>query len=147
MKPENIFLSGEGIDSLVVKIGDFGIVREFFGAGTIRTKNGDGTPLYWPPERLRDDPHGYKADIWALGVILYEMITGKHPFEHEKGAKMVKNIKKNPFNELPKWVGDDINIIMTRILDKDAKARPEILEILALKPVEIIDFDAPVSKQ
>ena len=43
IKPENIFLKGDSNANLVIKIGDFGIVREFAGAGTLRTKNGDGT--------------------------------------------------------------------------------------------------------
>ena len=126
IKPENIFLKGENLDSLVVKIGDFGIVREFSGAPTLRTKNGDGTFLYWPPERLKYDSHGHKADVWAIGVILYEMIAGKHPFDHEDGMKIFKNIKKNPFNPLPKWAGDDINTIISRLLSKKAADRPEI---------------------
>ena len=62
------------------------------------------------------------------------MITGNHPFDHEDGMKILKNIKKNPFNPLPKWAGEDLNIIIARLLSKEALGRPEVTDILALKP-------------
>jgi NIMA (never in mitosis gene a)-related kinase len=63
-----------------LKLGDFGISRslEFYDA---KANTSCGTPLFMPPEVCEGMNYDHKADVWAVGVILYELITFKKPFE------------------------------------------------------------------
>ena len=87
LKPGNIFVKGNSIDTLTIKIGDFGCVKNFQGAAalsqsiTSKTLGFRGTPRYMSPKRLRGELNGRDSDMWALGVIFYEMVTGNWPFE------------------------------------------------------------------
>jgi serine/threonine-protein kinase len=80
IKPENVFLVGEGEDRLV-KVLDFGISR-IGDASAELTKTGVviGTPAYMPPEQARGTRVDHRADIYAVGSILYESVTGTRPF-------------------------------------------------------------------
>ena len=86
LKPENVFLS-EQASGAITKVLDFGLAKLFDSEAATLTLAGQtregkivGTPLYMAPERLRGEPGGEPADIWAIGVIAYEMVTGKYPF-------------------------------------------------------------------
>lgn len=75
LKPANIFRNGE-----TWKIGDFGFsivcrTDSFFDKINV------GTPLYMPPESLKTNKYSFKSDIFAIGIILYEMLTGRTPWE------------------------------------------------------------------
>lgn len=76
VKTQNIFIA----KNEVLKLGDFGISRalEFKEA---KAQTSVGTPLFMPPEVCQGKEYDNKADVWALGVILYELITLKKPFE------------------------------------------------------------------
>jgi serine/threonine-protein kinase len=81
LKPENIFLLAGTSDRL--KILDFGIAKPLDAAGTgMTTLDGAllGTPRYMSPEQLRGEVPATAWDVWAIGVIAYEMLTGAHPF-------------------------------------------------------------------
>jgi serine/threonine protein kinase len=82
IKPENVFLIGREGDRRMVKVLDFGISRVGEGAATL-TKTGMvmGTPAYMPPEQARGARVDHRADIYAVGAILYEAVTGKRPFD------------------------------------------------------------------
>ena len=76
IKTANIFVAGDGI----LKLGDFGIARDI---GTINAKLNTevGTPQYMSPEILKGESYDSRADMWSLGVILYELITLAKPFD------------------------------------------------------------------
>ena len=75
IKPQNIFMSARDI----LKLGDFGISKDL-GTTTL-AKTYLGTPYYMAPEICQGARYGKKADIWALGVTLYEMATNNKPFQ------------------------------------------------------------------
>ena len=80
IKPDNLLLSADGN----VKIADFGSSRLLAGAGTLQRTI--GTPAYLAPEIVAGQPyHGRQADIWALGVTLYVLLTGRMPFKVRGG--------------------------------------------------------------
>ena len=78
IKPQNILITQEG----VAKLTDFGTARLLFEGGKTLTRTGDsiGTPYYMSPEQFRGDQVDHRADIYSLGITLYETVTGVRPF-------------------------------------------------------------------
>jgi serine/threonine protein kinase len=99
LKPENIFLCNTG-DQQVTKVVDFGIAKSLRGElASMKTRTGHmlGTPSYMSPEQcrgLKDIDH--RADLWALGVIAYECLVGKVPFEGEVLGDLLLRICMDP---------------------------------------------------
>lgn len=90
IKPQNVLISANGI----VKICDFGFARAIESKTMITSIK--GTPLYMAPELLREYPYNQKADLWSLGVILYELFVGQPPFYTDKfPTLMAKIINEN----------------------------------------------------
>jgi serine/threonine protein kinase len=84
LKPANVFLIHHDDDSDFVKVLDFGLVKNLDEAdGESLTKTGlfMGSPKYMAPEQIRGDRCTPATDVYALGVMLFEMLTGKVPFE------------------------------------------------------------------
>ncbi len=91
LKPENIFVLPRGDGSEAVKIVDFGIAKDLdlqkklTVAGVVL-----GTPEYLSPEQATGEPSDHRVDVYALGCILYEMVTGKVPFRGAKPAETLR---------------------------------------------------------
>src|SRR5260370_23799381 len=79
IKPGNIILTQQN----AVKTVDFGLARVNTSAGTTQTRGTSGTIGYMSPEQTLSKPVDERTDIWALGIVIAEMITGKNPFYRE----------------------------------------------------------------
>jgi serine/threonine protein kinase len=91
-----------------------------------------GTPNYLAPEVLKQKGHSYEVDIWALGCILYRLLVGCAPFQHEDQREMYAMIKKTKYvipEKLVKNCPSAVDLI-TKMLRADPKTRPTIAEIL-----------------
>lgn len=88
----NIFLTSRNL----VKVGDFGISK-VLDATVAMAKSTVGTPYYLPPEVISNKPYGRKADVWALGVIVYELVTLRKPFDAENLVLLaIKIVNSDP---------------------------------------------------
>lgn len=81
IKTLNVFLD----ENLDVKLGDMGVAK-ILSTNTNFAKTIVGTPYYLSPELCEDKPYNEKSDVWALGVVLYECCTQRHPFDADNQA-------------------------------------------------------------
>ena len=95
VKPANVLIAGDGR----VHLADFGIARLVDSAHVTKTGEVLGTPAYFAPEQVSGDPVGAAADIYALGVLLLECLTGRRPFEGTAMEVAMARLNRDP--ELP----------------------------------------------
>ena len=141
LKPENLFLAltPEGV---VLKILDFGISKNISaareGRRTTLTKGGAaiGSPSYMAPEQIRAEPNlDARADIWSLGTILFELLTGRCPFEAETVAQMYQKVLTEAAPSLLDFVPDapvELNTIIRLCLQKDPSDRFQTVQELVM---------------
>ena len=99
LKPSNILLSHAG----ATKIADFGIALGDDGPGLTQTGHAVGTPLYMSPEQLLGERADSRSDFFSLGVLMYEMLTGRVPFaegEEEAGRSLVRRMQGGRYPRL-----------------------------------------------
>ncbi len=90
LKPDNVFLVNRETGTLA-KLLDFGISKTIGDETLSLTKTGMvvGTPYYLAPEQARGEPIDHRVDVWAMGVLLYEALTGRLPFRAENYNKLI----------------------------------------------------------
>jgi serine/threonine-protein kinase len=148
LKPTNLFLvrANDGPDAGVVKVLDFGIATDGPAANArlTRTDAVMGTPLYMAPEQLRSTRDvDARADIWALGATLYQLLTGSPPFtgtETTIGVAIVTDAP-TPMEQLRPGVPLALQRIVERALEKDRERRFSSMDELAraLLPFDLGD--------
>lgn len=82
-----------------------------------------GTLAYMAPEQLRGQPGDMRSDIWAMGVVLYEMVAGKRPFHGQTSYELVSAILNEPLPQLPAKTSPQLRMVIERCLSKDPARR------------------------
>jgi serine/threonine-protein kinase len=91
LKPANVFLVKHGDENEFVKVLDFGLVKDLEEQGEQLTKTGlfMGSPKYMSPEQIRGEKVDSRVDVYALGVMMYEMLSGKVPFDRPNSVNIL----------------------------------------------------------
>ncbi len=122
LKPGNIMIDNDGN----ARIMDFGIARSVEGKGITGAGVMIGTPEYMSPEQVEGKDIDRRSDIYSLGVILYEMLTGRVPFEGETALNIaVKQKTETPNNprEYNEQISEDLSRAILKCLEKDKEKR------------------------
>jgi serine/threonine protein kinase len=139
IKPDNIFLhqteKGE-----IVKVVDFGIAKLIDRSSDPALKNLTvtgtvvGTPTYMSPERLTNKPYDGRSDVYSLGIIMYQMLTGQVPFDpdfHSLAEVMIMHVREEPLppSQINPDIPEPVETIVIRTLAKDPSRRPTAKEL------------------
>ena len=121
-----------------IKLGGFSIAKVLKDDETSANAQ-IGTQDYFAPEIVNGENYDYRIDIWDLGIILYEMINFKKPFQAKGVAKMLNNIVNGKINEIEnKTVSNELIELIYTILKVNPLERPEIKDIVG-KCKEILE--------
>ncbi|HEX5661540.1 MAG TPA: serine/threonine-protein kinase [Polyangiales bacterium] len=128
LKPQNIFLSWEAGGEVVPKLLDFGVAK-LLGDSAVKTVSGTpiGTPLYMSPEQAKGDRIDTRADVYALGVLVHELITGARPITADNMlALLMAHIvqKPTPASASNPALSPLLDAPILRMLEKAPEARP-----------------------
>src|SRR5919107_1394946 len=122
IKPQNVLLAARG----GAKVADFGIARAGSSATISRTGSVMGTAAYMSPEQALGKPATPKSDLYALGVVLYEALTGELPYTADNPiAVSMKHVNEpvHPPREIDPTIPEGMNALVTRLLAKDPEDR------------------------
>jgi len=129
VKPANILVTEEGR----VKLTDFGMAR--LASRDSKDSPLLGTPAYWCPEQILGKPQDARSDIFSLGVVLYEMVTGKRPFDAESLQAICQKVMSAtplPPSQINSSLPAGLNELIGSCLEKDPGRRRNSAEDLAL---------------
>ena len=101
-----------------------------------------GVPYYMPPEIIRGKPYDSRADVWAIGVIIYELIMLKKPFRGEQIIHVLQSISNCFYDPLDEDCDENLKKFVYCLLEKDFNKRPSIFEVANFFYVksEILEF-------
>jgi serine/threonine protein kinase/Tfp pilus assembly protein PilF len=145
LKPSNIMIDREGN----VRIMDFGIARSLESKGITGAGVMIGTPEYMSPEQVEGKETDQLSDIYSLGIILYEMVTGRVPFEGETfftvGMKHKSEMPQDPM-ELSTQISEDLSRVILQCLAKEKERRYQTAEELG-QELERVGIRIPITER
>ena len=131
MKPENLLLTPEG----VVKVADFGLARAYADGRVTQAGAVTGTVQYLAPEQIRGEPADPRSDLYSLGIVAYELLTGRLPFTGETAmAVAYKHLSDRvpaPSAVLPE-LPEELDGFVAAATDRDRELRPESADVMRM---------------
>jgi serine/threonine protein kinase len=129
IKSHNVLLFHTGL----VKLGDFGLTRQYDESVSQEVAiTYCGTPEYLAPEIWGRNRYGKKADLYSLGVVLYEMASMRLPFRSIEIADLSVLVRRGHYEPVPEHFSHDFTTVVTRLLDVDPAARPSVPAIFRI---------------
>ncbi len=153
IKPDNIFLH-QSEEGEIIKVVDFGIAKlrdEMQGEGLLTNTGGIiGTPAYMSPERLSGQPYDGRSDVYSLGIMFYQMLSGQLPFSVTDGnlsSIILKHLVESPkaLRNFQVNISEPLEKVLLKALEKDQNLRPnakEFAELLA----EAVELELDVTE-
>ncbi|HWH28333.1 MAG TPA: serine/threonine-protein kinase [Mycobacteriales bacterium] len=129
VKPSNLLLTADDR----VKVTDFGIARAVDAASVTRSGFVVGTAQYLSPEQTSGQPASAASDLYALGVVAFELLTGRRPFDGDPMQVLAAH-RDTPAPELPESVPADLRELVTALLHKDPGSRPSAAHVVGRTP-------------
>ncbi|EPY30522.1 protein kinase [Angomonas deanei] len=127
LKSANIFLMPTGI----IKLGDFGFSKQYNDSVSLEVgQSFCGTPYYLAPELWNRQRYSKKADMWSLGVILYELLTLRRPFKGPSQREIMHQVLYSTYDPFPCPVSDSMKGLLDQLLSREPKSRPTTQELL-----------------
>jgi serine/threonine-protein kinase len=125
VKPANFFITRGSDGAPLLKVLDFGISKSpVAGSNLTATQSVMGTPAYMSPEQMRSSRDvDHRTDIWALGVVLYELLQGVPPYGGDTFSSMVIKVVNDPLPRMTVALPGDLDAIVYRCLEKDPARR------------------------
>ncbi|CAK4084830.1 unnamed protein product [Aphanomyces euteiches] len=125
LKPENIMLDVDGH----VKLADFGLAKQGISNRVQGTNTLCGTPEYLPPEILNKAGHGNAVDWWNLGMVLYELLTGRPPWYTTDREELYRRLRSSPL-EFPPGLSPQAMDLIAGLLERDPAQRLRAAQVL-----------------
>lgn len=119
IKPANIMISKQG----EVKLMDFGIARDETLSDLTETGTGLGTPSYMSPEQILGDKLDFRSDLFSVGIVLYQMVTGQKPFVEDEARTVMQKIRLDRFVS-PRKINPSVPRPLERILGRCMEKMP-----------------------
>ena len=141
LKLENVMMS-DNLETAVPKLVDFGLAK-LIGPNE-KADEPFGTLGYVAPEVLRKEPYSFSCDLWSYGCIIYALLSGSLPFDHESQKETIRMTLENKLEfDLPTWtqVSDTCKDLIRSLLDKDPSKRIELEKALEHKWFQGIDLN------
>lgn len=144
LKPANVFVIDAGTPKEQIKVLDFGIAKLLSNEGllehamTMNTEGGIGTPPYMAPEQMRNQAVDARTDIYALGIMIYQMCSGRMPFQGTTALELLAAKLERPPTPLeagqaPQW----LSALVMKMLERERDKRPDTAMIrVALERLE-----------
>ncbi len=129
VKPANILLRGDGL----VKLTDFGIAKALDASGHTRAGDMLGTPHYLSPEQALGSPATGSSDLYSLGVVAHELLSGRRPFDAGTPIATALSHVQQPPPPLPDDVPEDLAGVIEDLLEKDPALRPPNARAVAVR--------------
>ncbi|HEX2150187.1 MAG TPA: serine/threonine-protein kinase [Actinomycetota bacterium] len=121
LKPGNVLLCQDGS----VKVGDFGVAKMAEGMDLTQAGMMLGTPAYLAPERIEGEPASAATDIYSVGVMLYELLAGRKPFEADTPLGLIRSIQSEPVPSLA-TIRPDVDPKFAAVVERAMARDPEI---------------------
>eukprot|EP00941_MAST-03F_sp_MAST-3F-sp1_P003089 g3089.t1 len=125
IKAANIFLAGNG--RLV--LGDLGVSKSL-DSTLAMARTCIGTPYYMAPELFADRPYTFSADVWALGVVLYELCMLRFPFEANNMPALAMRISRGKYKNVDRRFSNEVRAMVKHLLSREPGSRPTLLRLL-----------------
>ena len=144
IKPANIIISHQG----EVKLMDFGIARDDSLSDLTETGTGVGTPSYMSPEQILGDKLDFRSDVFSLGIVMYQCITGKKPFVEDESRTVMQKIRLDRYvspRKLATSAPRSIERVLGRCMEKVPSSRYPTTQALIDDLMEFVSSRVPIN--